>query len=169
MDRRSLLATVVSTSLLGGCTDSVGSVFNGRSTVPRVIEKAVSSTARRCIDSGEREQTAEIRYEANAQQTTVSGTVSAYKPCLQLRVSVENGIGLRRPDDSMFVDVEPTVPADGVDCEPCPAEIDYELSLRFDRPPSELSVFHIERTGESEPSGTERVGPLAVHVIPNSD
>ncbi|WP_157972775.1 hypothetical protein [Haloprofundus halophilus] len=132
------------------------------SSAVAVDKTEIQALDRYCTSVNEREQVANIKSQENRKSVTIVGQVLAYKKCLELRLSVENGVGIPdMADDAINVDVEPTTPKENNDCEGCPAIIDYRAQIQLNKVPSSISVFHIKRTGEQEPPGTERVGPLA--------
>lgn len=155
MHRRSFVTVVTGVSAFGGCT-RLGTIESG-SDVPSPIDDRVTITDSRCFptENGSRHR-ADAAYDDESGELTATGTIVTHKPCLKLDTRVETGVGMPdRHDDSIYVEI---VYAGATDdgCDECEAEIDYELSVRFDGAPRTVSLYHLERIRGRD----RRIGPI---------
>jgi hypothetical protein len=156
--RRQLLIAGASTAsvLLAGCS-ALGD--SSQEQPVSATSTNISADGSRCTTEGAAQHRATVSYAQESSQLTIDGTIATHRPCLELYVGTQNGVGKAdAPSSALFVDID--IPWAG-DCERCPAEIDYTATIAVSGAPSTVAVSHVEKQDDSWVS----VGPVTTTEI----
>lgn len=156
MYRRQLLGAVGAAVALGGCTQTRTGHKTG-DTVPAVSDSTLSIVNSYCVsETATRRHRCSAEYHHERQELEFNGTLVTHKPCLNLDLRIDTGVGFPdRYDDSMYLEIVYGAPQN-MECEECPAEITYDSSVSFDSDPRTISIYHLERIRGRD----EQVGPV---------
>ena len=124
---------------LGGCS----SLFS--SNVPSIESKNVEVVGSECVKESERQRNATISYDSTQHQLSISGVTVTDSPCAELYINPDKGVGKSELKDDAYQIIVGMLSGE---CEPCPAEVEYDATVEFSHDPSTIYVYHTEEVDD---------------------